>query len=90
MHMTGHVIDICIWSIAELGSAITLTCVPAIMPLVKYLFPTFMASNAGMIIHWTPETDSGTQGRLCSDSTAPVDNGNSTTCLKVEEFLGER
>jgi hypothetical protein len=88
--MIGHVVDICIWSIAELGSAITLTCVPAIMPLIKHLFPTFMASNGGMIIQWMPETDSGVQGHLCSNSTAPVDKENSTTCLKLEEFLGER
>jgi hypothetical protein len=86
MAPAGHVVDICIWSIAELGSAITLTCVPAIMPLVKHHFPSFMASNTGMIIHWIPGTNDQAHGDLSSDGTAPVSKDHSDTCLELENL----
>jgi len=36
MLSTGDVVDIVIWSVAELGSAITLSSVPAIRPLIAH------------------------------------------------------
>ncbi|KAK3377371.1 hypothetical protein B0T24DRAFT_621046 [Lasiosphaeria ovina] len=41
---TWDVVDICIWSITELGSAITLSSVPAIRPLFAHIFPKVMGS----------------------------------------------
>ncbi|KAK3319594.1 hypothetical protein B0T19DRAFT_269382 [Cercophora scortea] len=41
---TWDVVDICIWSIAELGSAITLSSVPAIRPLIVHHFPRYMGT----------------------------------------------
>ncbi|KAK3939411.1 hypothetical protein QBC46DRAFT_438093 [Diplogelasinospora grovesii] len=52
---TWHVVDICIWSIAELGSAITLCSVPAIRPLIAHVFPRAMAS--------TPSAKSANSGK---------------------------
>lgn len=40
----GDVVDIATWSIAELGSAITLCSVPAIRPLISHYFPAVMGS----------------------------------------------
>lgn len=44
---TGQVVDVCIWSVAELGSAIALSSVPAIRPLMSHLFPNIIKSSAG-------------------------------------------
>ncbi|SPQ25620.1 9a8cf3c1-f0de-4662-bd0b-64339b212d48 [Thermothielavioides terrestris] len=44
---TWDVVNIAMWSIAELGSAITLTSVPAIRPLVGHYFPHLMGSLVG-------------------------------------------
>jgi len=41
---TGDVVNIASWSIAELGSAITLSSVPAIRPLFAHYFPNFLGS----------------------------------------------
>lgn len=50
MENVGSVVDVCIWSIAELGSAITLCSVPAIRPLIAEVFP-----------HIAPPTTRGTE-----------------------------
>jgi hypothetical protein len=44
---TWDVPNIATWSIAELGSAITLTSIPAIRPLFAHYFPNVMGSLVG-------------------------------------------
>jgi len=41
----GQVVDVVIWSVAELGSAITLSSVPAIKPLAVHLLRLFSWSE---------------------------------------------
>lgn len=42
---TWDVVDIATWSTAELGSAITTSCIPTTRPLISWLFPKFRLTS---------------------------------------------